>query len=261
MSDNNTPEEPKPNNEPAQGKGAFGWYQPPEGAQKPLAEPDPDFSHNNPDIAPLTDQETLFRAAAIKCAEMEEELNSLMEQTHEQEFKAKNEDAQIRFVKAYYPRRQLSSLTSWKENIGRSNQRSVVQFNNGYTGSISYDGEKLGINTKMELLVGLHTDEPTRKEFEEFEKIYPEGARYDASTIYFFNTQGEFRKLSLIPRGMSVDPSRIPLYSRSYSGSKKYESEMTPGDFELAGQALQMLINRLKPQEQQEVDPGSSSPR
>jgi len=69
---------------------------------------------------------------------------------------------------------------------------------------------------------------------------------------------GEYKKASTMHlKGLSrTDPNRKVLGTNGTYIT--YESEMTPGDFEIAGQALQMLINRLKPQEQPEMDSGSS---
>lgn len=42
--------------------------------------------------------------------------------------------------------------------------------------------------------------------------------------------------------------------SHEYPGMSVYTSKMTEEDFEIAGQALSMLINRLKPQEKPETE-------
>ena len=102
------------------------------------------------------------------------------------------------------------------------------------------------IKTDMALHVGVHTDEETNEAFYAHPKDDIYFIRALASTDYYFNNKGDYRKISSIPNGIT-DPSRKPL--KREKRSSDYESRMTAGDFELAGQVIQGLINKLKPQE------------
>ena len=118
--------------------------------------------------------------------------------------------------------------------------------------------EKLGINTNRFIgLTDTHSDEQTREQYIRFLELN-EWASFTTKTRYYFTQDGEYKKASTMHlKGLSrTDPNRKVLGTNGTYIT--YESEMTPGDFEIAGQALQMLINRLKPQEQPEMDSGSS---
>lgn len=217
-----------------------GWYTPPSESSRKLNEGD---EQPHQDQAPAIDQETLFRAAAIKCAQMEEELAQLMKN------KLNGKDY-VKIEKDVYLNKLMkaTTLASYIENIkgvegGQLNGIASISFLDG----LANDAEKLGIKTNRELMVGLHADEKTCKQFNEFAKKDPTIAS-NASTMYYFTQDGEYKKSSRIPVGVTVDSSRPTLYPKG-GIVNVYESEMTAGDFEIAGQALQMLINRLKPQE------------
>jgi hypothetical protein len=242
-----TPE--KPNSGESSNKGGFGWYKTPEEQSKPLAEPD-----ENTDTAssptPESDQETLFRAAAIKCAEMEEELSRLMDQTSDKEFRLRKDmDGDMDGIHFFKFSSGSSSIYSTTENIkgvegGHLKGNAYILYNNG----IANFANDLQIHTDKELRIsGINTDSSTREDFELYSKKDPRLAS-NASTIYYFTPNGDFKKVCEIPVGIVSDPPRKLMFNNATI--KRYESEMTPGDFELAGQALQMLINRLKPEEQ-----------
>lgn len=188
---------------------------------------------------PLPQQEMLFRAAAIKCAQIEEEIVRLLKL---QDFNqlGTREDLYI----DNFPSGNIMIKSYLEDIYGVGGKPAAVEFLDG----IAEDKEQLGITTDRSLEIGIYTDELTREAFEEYARKNPKMAE-NASTIYYFTQDGEYRKISCMPTGVSADPNRKPL--RGDPDPKAvvdyYLSEMTPGDFEIAGQALIMLKKRIDP--------------
>lgn len=101
----------------------------------------------------------------------------------------------------------------------------------------------VGVETEYRLTVGMHTDEKTREQFLEEEKRQGGKPRGQNDTLYFFDKDGNYGKVSIIPHYFK--DSRKTLMSGH--SAKPVVSEMTAGDFELAGAALQTLINCFTP--------------
>lgn len=102
--------------------------------------------------------------------------------------------------------------------------------------SIDYDfhpGKR--VNTNWKITAATHTDRQTMKAVEaEIEK--DESVKRAVSTSYYFDDEGNCKKLIHIPRSTKDErPS-----ARSVDGRMKYvEAEMEPGDFELAAFILE----------------------
>lgn len=205
---------------------------------RPLADPDPNYDPDKPDSVAPTSQETRFQAAAIKCAQMEEELEKLFTEFPQQETPFSPQEGV--WIYTQNPR----EISTWIENIqgveGGKEVEIIFRFDE------TADAEALKINTTRDLEIELHTDEKTRQQFEEYAKKDPEIASY-TSTHYYFTLDGEYKKSCFIPRAIPASHDRNPLYPGTEVGI--YESEMAPGDFEIAAIALQTLISRLKLQE------------
>lgn len=218
-----------------------------------FANPEPDTGSQ--DQTPATDQEVLFRAAAIRCAQMEEELYQLIWDTpppkggiliHDERFGKKTLGVYI--GRSEYSKGQVcTKIASYIEDISsiRPNfpgrVRIAFEDNNGGRGYPTID-------TKRELTIDIHGDDPTQEAFTEAVRRNPE--QRPSTTHYYFNEAGDYKKVVNIPYGIEVDPKRKPLIENGRS----FESEITLGDFEFAGRVLQMLINRLKPQEEKPAE-------
>lgn len=227
------PQEPKPKFTPNPNKG---WYTPPSESPQKL--------HEGDDEPHQTDQEIQFRTAAIKCAQMEDELVTLMQQNLNGARQAMLRGVQIH-ADDYTPSPSLQTIVEDIKGIedGWYVGKVLLRFNGGF----AKHAKDFGIETDKTLLLGLHTDEPTRGQFNEYAKEDPKMASY-AETYYYFTPDGNYAKCSLIPSTVLVTDGRQPL--AGYERATYYKSEMTPGDFEIAGQALNILIKRLKPQEE-----------
>ncbi len=214
-----------------------------------IIEPDPNYDSSVvPSTSPEVEtQEELFRAAAVRCAKMEEQLASLVQKVASNKPGSISQPLKGVLIESYGNHLSVSSNI---EDIKIQESDTVgIKFNDG----IANHAKRLGINTNRELLLWLHTDEASRKLYEDLSKTDPIIAN-NAYTLYYFTEDGEYKKSSSIPSRMKkmMDKSRRPLFSKiPEEGDSKamevYESEMTAGDFEIAGQALQMLINRLTP--------------
>jgi hypothetical protein len=211
-----------------------------------LNEGDDDHVDNNQqDLTDEEKKEQLFRSAAIKCAQMEDDLSQIMDQTTDEEFKERNNVYHAFFYKrggGEYNNRKYSAIVSYDEKIYDHREKSVaVEYREG----LVEDANLIGIDTDRALKITLHTDEKTREAYEEFAKKDPDLAG-NVSTFYYFTKEGEYGKVSRIPKDVPVDLGRVRLYSdRRDVVVSIYESEMTAGDFEIAGRALKMLKNRM----------------
>jgi hypothetical protein len=238
MTDSNSPEPgPKPASDKP--KNIFDIKREPF-TPRPLAEPDHNYNPAqgflpDKDSAPITDQETLFRAAAIKCAKMERELARLMKETQEDHI-----PKGIPAVKLY-KNKSFSSFESGLESFGDS-RKGWIFFEDGS----GITGKNLGMDTSCTLIVGLHTDIETYHAYQEFLRKNPD-TRGRGNTTYLFTKDGEYRKISNIAKGVKVDPSRPYLgeADNPLEWAVSYESPMTADDFELAGQALTALKKRI----------------
>lgn len=247
MTDPGNQENPHGENtsKPNSGKGTFGWYKPPESLAKPLAEPDSISDNSLLDIVPTSDEETLFRAAAIKCAQMEENLSGLLQE----------QPYHLRVTKdPYYldapssqgviVRRKGSDYFIISQAEELSTQNPYIRF--GYSRK-GYGLKNIGIDSHCDFFIQMHTDRSTMDAVEEARKKNPDSSR--EGTRYYFDKHGAHRKEIYVRNNVDVklDPFHKLVQKDEYTNT--YETEMTAGDFELAGQALQMLINRLKPQD------------
>lgn len=216
-----------------------------------ITEPDPNYDSSVvPSTSPEVEtQEELFRAAAVRCAIMEEQLASLLNKIAQNDPRIMRQPIEGVFIEG--EGNQLS-VSSYIEDIKIQEGHNVsVQFHDGIANHAKY----LGINTNRELHLGLHTDEASRKLYEALSKSDPI-IRRDVYTLYYFTEDGEYKKSLGIPPQMKskMDKSRRPLLPvPDFPGEdhsifhQVYESEMLAGDFEIAGKALQMLIDRLTP--------------
>lgn len=233
----NPDQDPKPF-KPDPSKGPFGWYKPPTEPQKPLSEPDPDYDPDRLDQTHATDQETLFRAAAIKCAQIEDELGKLVIDAT-----FKYLDRPPRMVQLFkFPSGNFDLYSTCEDIIGVVGGQLQGKVAVRYANIVEDYGKKSGTNPRYTLEIGLHTDKDTQKVYAEFAQKDPIIAS-NAKSYYYFDAEGNYRKISDIPNEIPV-PNRSVIIGNRHMG--KYESEMTAGDFELAAQALAMLIKRVK---------------
>lgn len=108
----------------------------------------------------------------------------------------------------------------------------------------------VGVETDYRLSVGVHTDEATMKQYSDEEKRQGGRAKGQINTMYYFNRDGRYGKVSVFPE--YIEDSRHNLMPRSRldrdpNPSKFVVSEMTIGDFETAGTALALLMKRFAP--------------
>lgn len=194
-------------------------------------------------------KEELFRLAAIKCAYMEEELVSHLIKSPEI-----LDNSNLRIVNNDIMCLIESSLENLGRKIGQPAKIAFRHLKKGNNGPTVLFLDFDSINT---LYISMHTDLPTMERYENLECINPQSVRF-AVTNYYFTSEGVYGKLSDIPQSLIVPPPRRShTYPSSSIENNLYTSEMTAEDFELAGHALQMLINRLKTQEELGMDSGT----
>ncbi len=97
--------------------------------------------------------------------------------------------------------------------------------------------QRLGVFDQHLLIVGLHRDRATQEQAEVLAARQP-ALLGDFETRYCFDDGGRFGKLSIFPREI---PDSRPAFGQLRPELKVVESEMTPSDFWLAGQALHAL--------------------
>lgn len=237
MTDSNSPDQgPKPPFTPDPNRNPL--FDRPPIEPKKFTEPDPNYNPDKIDHSPVADQETLFRAAAIKCAQAGEELADLIRHRTEENFPP-GRRGRIQFnndADGYL------KFANWEQNVVGTHK--WIQFSNGEANGDM--AGKLGIDTSMGLMISLYTDEETRREYE----AYSAGEAPTGEVVtshYYFTKKGEYGKASAIPKGMKLDDSYQPLYpDNPNTTTAYYKTPMNPGDFELAGQALEVLIKRIK---------------
>lgn len=157
MSDQDTPEihhdksSKKPN--------MFSWYTPLTDAPKKFTEADdvPSLKEDS-----MSEKEELFRAAAIKCAQMEEELSVLMAKRL-----GDNRFASLKGEVYLHRLSNLMELSSYEEPFqgiegGQLDGKVHVDYWDSGT-DLADHARKLGINTPRKLVIGIHMDEPTQE--------------------------------------------------------------------------------------------------
>ena len=98
------------------------------------------------------------------------------------------------------------------------------------------------IQSRYTLNIGLHEDQTTEHLAQAANTSNPGGLHF--STTYLFDTNGNFDKLVWLPTEIHDDR---PTIVRSVLGdSRLVQGQMTPGDFELAGTALQILEAKVR---------------
>lgn len=113
----------------------------------------------------------------------------------------------------------------------------------------------VGVDAKYQLKIGVHNDQESEEAFRKFAQTNPARAMF-ASTSYFFDEEGNFAKVSKIPR--EVADRRKPIDNNLFKRGPNLISvfsKMTPSDFELVGKALGTISTRAKPQTPQTPEP------
>lgn len=100
---------------------------------------------------------------------------------------------------------------------------------------------RLGVTERHLLIVGLHHDAATQTQAEVLAARQPAVLGY-FETRYFFD-DGRFGKLSVFPRQI---PDSRPAFGHLAPEVQVVQSEMTPSDFSLAGQALHALKETIR---------------
>lgn len=232
---------------------------------RPLSEPDPNFvSGAKHETTPKTDQETLFRAAAIKCAEMEQTLFSYVEnQPLKDSYSGKKSFMQNGVITTQFPTGDWATSTSAPFMGPIFDDYSTIELKR--LGEVYSElGTLAKVKTPFALTIEAHMDQDTRKYFEEFKSNSHAFINNKFKTMYFFNDEGDFAKLSFVPNTFETPSEILKVFPHltdevakqhmnagkplPIDGGKVYKSKVTEDDFEIAGQALQILINKLKPQ-------------
>lgn len=240
MADSNSPDRSPKQGKPEPGKGAFDFYKPPTEPPRQLAEPDANY---NPDKPEKESQGDRFRAAAILCAGLENDISNLLRKNPHIPFipgtHISSIGSAIRFDS------NIESLTPSEVDMQYNRNTSITFFDGLTSFHMKEEVKELGVRTDRALAVGFHTDMPTLKAYQEYLQQNPNG---DASTVYYFDEEGRYGKISIMPQGVKVDPDRQTFAGRNPRSSLEvvyYESEMTSEDFELAGLALASLKKRI----------------
>lgn len=215
---------------------------------RPLSEPDPNYIAGVPDNAPPTDQEALFRTAAIRCSEMESALSSQMRaRIGDRSMVSVGQDTHLRSTGGIVDLFTSTESVSGTPN-GQLEGKATINFIDGTHDFV----DKLGIETDKALVIGgVYSDEKTRKEADEYIKNNPVNAS-NVNTTFYLNENGEHKKTVKRPKEMGIIPDR-PIFLVIPNGYI-YESEMTAEDFELVGIALQTLTNKLSPPEEKSTE-------
>lgn len=127
-----------------------------------------------------------------------------------------------------------------------------VSFSPFKGGLLEEISRKLGVDAQFVLTIHTNTEEQIPENLPRIRENGP------LVTEYFFDTRGNFGKVSGLlindsdPReSLNTDPN-----NKNEWGSYRFvESEMTPSDFELAGTALTLMLNKAKPQTPQTPEP------
>lgn len=231
-------------------------------SKKPLDEGDLNYVPGQ-ETPPPTDEERM-KAAAIKCAEMEDEIVNLLfsfDIPKGNPMKVTTKLSEKVFIWTG-PENNQRAIKSLAESILLPNGKPAeVLFNEGLTFEEPVDqdkAEELGITTGRTLSIGLCSDEQVRDAYNAFMETYPAFERTD--TNYYFTKDGKYLKVVQLDKEVPLDPKRKLLYPPDHDNEVYiFESPMTQHDFEVAGQALTMLKNRLL--EAQGESPTSQPPQ
>lgn len=243
MGDNDTSEIEQ--NEPPKNPsgGALGWYKPPTEPSRVLNEGDdePQVSDAPHTLTEDETKEQLFRAASIKCAQMEDELVDAVKNRGSAKVGGIFGDSVVSLIEFGDEKFLLYSSAEKLIGVegGQLGGRVPIEFIENITESYV---RKIGMDTSHTLSIGLHTDEETRDEYARLAKQDPRNAS-NAYTRYYFNSNGDYGKISDIPNSIIISSERQPLFRNDSFG--RYESKMTFGDVEIAGRVLKMLKNRV----------------
>lgn len=106
-----------------------------------------------------------------------------------------------------------------------------------------------GVKDSVPLVIVNNSDGPTLDKEDELDDL----TRKNLVTKYYFNSNGDFWKISRIPLIFLGDRRR--LVGNFEDNIYTYiQGDMVSGDFELAGLALQTLKNQLKPKEEPQIE-------
>lgn len=226
MSDSDNPEN-KPDN--GNSKGVFGWRKPPEGPVKPLSDPDPNYSAEAPGDSDKTDQEALFEATAIEYYNKGQEIIDLIKEKGPSKYiNLLPEDYRGGIVMCgFFPEyvagggeKPIFKFASNIEPISGHDERDATPYLIFYHDPNRFRsrGEKDRFDTNFSLSIDFNwsTSQTLGKPFR---------------TDYRFNERGEFAKENY--------------FDLKGEGVRREEPEMEAGDFELAGQALELIKKRI----------------
>lgn len=199
-------------------------------------------------------QEARFRLAAIKLAEMEDKLVSYMQQSTARD--GQNTIAEGAYLIKTPPGGYFLNVYKG-ENIQQYNGKSAritFQFS---PDRVVDRARELDIQATISLNLGLYADRDSQEVFEAYAKTH--GTAGNFSTTYLVNNSGDYGKAVTVENDFPM-PGRKRLGEQPESKMEKnslqsknqmvsYESTMDEHDFEIAGQAISMLIKRLKPPE------------
>ena len=148
---------------------------------------------------------------------------------------------------------------SW---VNTSSYRSVTVINSsisgvGGDGNVSFADfsgdpgfnvtkEKVNVDTPYLLSISGHSDLET---MEEFRKLAPLKRHPTFGTVaesgYYFSEDGNFAKTVMMPPWLDVLPERVNLYDGRLSVPRVYSSPMSISEFEIAGEALNRIKEKL----------------
>lgn len=188
-----------------------------------------------------------FRDAAIKLSVIQEQLCAIMEskpvdnpKPYDKESAERARSIPVAVFGGEGWRWTRSSLEGVKNAAG---ENAEVRFHMGpkYTPL-----ENEGVDADRVLVVDINADDATRDAYREYAELHPDS---QASTKYYFKGDGSYGKFVTLPRAMPLpegikvawEPNEIQTTVTKHT----IESPMTPDDFELAGQAIIMLRDRL----------------
>lgn len=117
--------------------------------------------------------------------------------------------------------------------------------------------QKLGINSNLHLNVTVHSDEPTREQYEASAKTNPHNA-WKFGTIYFIDEGGNMAKVSSLPDEIKDERTEVPTYESMPSGVKDVVSDVTPEDFEIVDASLTVLEEAIESYEKAPEPVGST---
>lgn len=245
MTDPSSPDQGSKPFKPDLNKPLFGDRMP----ARPFAEPDPSYDASQGFLPPkkgvdtIANQETRFSAAAIECVKLQDKVIEIIRNNYPNDVKGGKIDSGL----LSFNRDEGTILVQLH---GEAMQRitggsAIVELDISNNPLYRDIAEKLN---SPSLLPGIGVFSIIDDELLEKQKRYIEKHHHDShgTTQYFFSKNGGYYKVCHMPIDADAIEGRKRVSSHP-SYANVYESEMTADDFEIAGQALQMLINRLKP--------------